>query len=145
MFKKLVKDFRPYNKASVTDQDADLTDIVQHFADNPCVHNVCVVDTDNRLLGLINRKRLFKNIFTHHVAADSRVSSLFTYLTARTSTQLMFTHILSAAEEESIDSVITLLIEHNMHEVPILDGQQRVLGILTTMRIMQEWLAGNIK
>ncbi|MGA7876479.1 MAG: CBS domain-containing protein [Desulfoferrobacter sp.] len=145
MLKKLVKDFRPYDKASVTDQDADLTDIVQHFVDNPCVHNVCVVDTDNRLLGLINRKRLFKNIFTHHVAADSRVSSLFTYLTARTSTQLMFTHILSAAEEESIDNVITMLIEHNLHEVPILDGQQRVLGILTTMRIMQEWLAGNIK
>lgn len=126
----------------MAEQHADLTDIVEHFVGNPCVHNVCVVDADNRLLGMINRKRLSKNLFAHHVAADSRVSSLFTYLTATTPAQLMFTHIFSAAEEEGIDNVIGMLIEHNLHEIPILDEQKRVLGMLTTLRIMQEWLTG---
>ena len=54
----------------------------------------------------------------------------------------MFTHIFSAAEEEGIDNVIEMLIEHNLHEIPILDEQKRVLGMLTTLRIMQEWLTG---
>ena len=144
MSKSLVKDFRPYVAPSVVDENAHVTDIVQHFVMNPSLHHVCVVDGDNRLLGLINRKRLFKSLFSHHVAADSRVSNLFTYLTATTSSQIMFTHILSATEEGSIDEVIRIMIEHSIREIPILDGEGRLQGFLTTLKIMHEWLSGNI-
>jgi CBS-domain-containing membrane protein len=144
MSKMLVKELHPYDTPSVMSEDADLRDIVQHFVENPFDHHVCIVDASNHLLGLVNRKRLFKNLFSHHISSDSRVSKLFTYHTARTSSQLMLTHIFSATEEETIDYVIKVLIEHNIRELPILDRDGRLLGILTTLRLMQEWLAGNI-
>ena len=144
MSKMLVKELRPYDTPSVMSEDADLRDIVRHFVENPFDHHVCIVDADNHLLGLVNRKRLFKNLFSHHIASDSRMSKLFTFHTASTSSHLMLTHVFSATEEETIDNVIKDLIEHNIRELPILDQDGRLLGILTTLRLMQEWLAGNI-
>jgi CBS-domain-containing membrane protein len=140
MKRKQVKDFRPYDPPSIVHEEADLIDLIRRFVQDPCLHHVCVVNRESRLMGLINRKRMFQNVFSHHVAAASKVTGLFTLLTAETSGQLMITHVLSTTEESDIDGVIETLIEHDIRELPVLDADGRVMGFIGIQRIMKAWL-----
>jgi CBS domain-containing protein len=144
MKKRVVKDFRPYEAPATISEDVDLMDIVHVFINNLVLHNICVVDSQGRLSGLINRKRIFKAIFSHHVGAHSRVSNLLHFLTAETSGEIMVTHIVTATEDDSIDDVIRNMIDHNIREIPILDKEGGVIGFITLLRIMEEWAAEQI-
>ena len=142
MFDKLVRDFRPYETACLVPPDAKITDIVRDFVETPSLHHVCVVDADGRLLGLVNRKRLFKSVFSHNVAADSRVSKLLQLHTADTAGDIMITDIITTRENEEIDKVISRMIEKNIRELPVLDENGRMIGFLSLLMLMQKWLAG---
>ena len=144
MKKRVVADFRPYEAPATISEDVDLVDIVQVFINNPVLHHICVVNSEGRLHGLINRKRIFKAIFSHHVEARSRVSNLLRFLTAETSGEIMITHVVTATEEDSIDDVIRNMIEHNIREIPIIDTKRSVIGFITILRIMKEWAAEQI-
>ena len=141
MSDKQVGDYRPYETAFQVPPDAEINTIVRAFVSRPSLHHVCVVDATDRLLGLINRKRLFKSIFSHHIAADSRVSQLLQLHTAETSSDIMITNIITTREEEEIDTVISLMIEKNIRELPVLDDNGRVIGFLSLLMLMQKWLA----
>ncbi len=140
MNKKLVKEFWPYENFSMVYEDTDIVDITKYFVENPCIHHICVVDQDKKLLGLINRKRMFKSIFSHYVGAESRISNLFKLLTAEKSAEIMSSHVISTTEDSTIDSVIKTLIDHNIREVPVVDQDNHVLGFITILKIMGEWL-----
>jgi len=142
MLDKLVRDFRPYETACQVSPDAEISAIVRAFVSSPALHHVCVVDADGRLLGLVNRKRLFKSIFSHNVASDSRVSRLLQLHTAETSGDIMITDIITTGENEEIDAVISKMIEKNIRELPVLDDGGRVIGFLSLLMLMQKWLAG---
>ena len=142
MFDKLVSEFRPYETPILVPPDAELITVVKAFVNQPALHHVCVVDAEERLLGLVNRKGLFKSVFSHHVAANSRVSKLLQLHTAETSGDIMITHIIATREEEKIDTVIPRMIEKNIREVPVLDDDGRVIGFLSLLMLMQQWLAG---
>lgn len=140
MERRVVKDFWPYEPAPMVYEDAELFDIIQHFIENPCLHHVCVIDKRKKLLGLINRKRMFKRAFSHFVATESPLRDLFTLLTAETSGQIMITHIISTTEDATIDSVISTLIEHDIREMPVTDKDNTVLGFITISMILREWV-----
>ncbi len=140
MEKKRVLDFRPYDPPSVVHEEADLMDLIRHFLQRPDLHHVCVVDRDSRLMGLVNRKLLFRNVFSHHVGAGSQVTRLFTLLTAETSGELMLLHPVSTTEEAPIDTVIETLIHRNIGEIPVVDDEGRILGFIGILRIMKEWV-----
>ena len=141
MLGKLVRDLRPYETACQVGPDAEITTIVRAFVSAPALHHVCVVDAKGLLLGLVNRKRLFKSIFSHNVAADSRVSRLLQLHTAATSGDIMVTDIITCSEDEEIDAVISRMIDKNIRELPVLDTEGRVLGFLSLLMLMQKWLS----
>jgi CBS-domain-containing membrane protein len=140
MKKKIVKDFRPYEAPAQVSDDVALVDLVEVFINTPILHNICVVDKAGKLAGMINRKMVFRGVFSHHVTARSRVSNLLSLLTAETSGEIMATHIVTANETDSVDEVIRNIIVHNIREIPVLDNTGRVLGFITLLRLMQEWL-----
>jgi CBS domain-containing protein len=140
----LVRDFKPFESPLLVRGETDLKSLVREFLENPALHHICVVDEDNRLLGLINRKRLFKHIFLHHITPDTRVSKLFRLLTAERSSDLMITHVVTCSEDESIHDVIRNMIEYNIREIPVIGGNGEVLGFITILGLIQRWLAGEI-
>jgi CBS domain-containing protein len=141
MFNRPVREFRPYETACEIPPDAKIAAIVDAFVRAPDLHHVCIVDEGSRLLGLLNRKRLFKSIFSHHIAADSRISSLLQLHTAEISSDIMITDIVTTTESEEIDAVIARMIEKNIREVPVMDENGRVIGFLTLLMLMKKWLS----
>lgn len=140
MFKKMLRELRPYEAALLVTEETGIKDIVSQFIGNPDLHHLCVIDTAGKLLGLINLKRLFKSIFSHHIAVDNRISNLLSFHTATISSDLMLTHVITATEDDSLDEVIRRMIANNIREIPVLDQQGRVIGFVTLLIIMREWL-----
>lgn len=141
MFNRPVREFRPYETACEISPDAKIAAIVDAFVRAPDLHHVCIVNEEGRLLGLLNRKRLFKSIFSHHIAADSRISSLLQLHTAEISSDIMITDIVTTTESEEIDAVIARMIEKNIREVPVMDENGSVIGFLTLLMLMKKWLS----
>jgi len=137
---KTVKDYRPYETASLVTEQAELFAIVREFIENPALHHVCVINEVSKLIGLINRKRIFKVVFSHHVAPDTMTNKLLLFHDAQTSGDIMLRHFVTAKEDDSIDDVIRLMIEHNIRELPIIGSEGNVIGFLTVLIIMRAWL-----
>ncbi len=139
-----IRELRPYETALKVKENAVIKDLVEEFMKNPSLHHICVVDEDERLLGLINRKRVFKAIFLHHISPDARLSKLIGYITAETSSDLMLTHIITSSEDEDVNDLIKKIIENRIRELPIVDDQNHVLGFITIPMLLKKWLEGTI-
>lgn len=140
MKKKTVSEFQPFDDALKIDESVTIEKMVQLFMKHPQIHHLCIMDKDDHLMGLIDRKRLFKAIFSHHVPESSRIHELFTLLTSESAADLMIRHVITVSPEDSIDSVIETMIRENIFEMPVVNEQKKVLGFLSSAMILLEWL-----
>lgn len=62
MKKKKVKEFKPYNSPLIVHPEMIIEDMLKLFLKHPNKHHLCVVDENNKLIGLISRKRIFRSI-----------------------------------------------------------------------------------
>lgn len=143
MDKEKIYNFKPYDDILKINQDMTISDMVQLLADNPQIHHLCIVDEDNKLMGLIDQKRLFKAIFSHHVSESSRIHELFTLLTSEKAADLMIRHVITVSPDASVDSVIEMMIRESIYEMPVVDEQKGVLGFFSLKLILTEWLKTN--
>ena len=140
MKKKAVAEFQPFAEALKIDKNATIRQMVELFVDHPQRHHLCILDENESLLGLIDRKRLFKAIFSHHVSGSSRIGQLFTLLTSENAGDLMLQEVISISPDESIGKVIETMIRENIFELPVVDANNRVLGFLSSELILRTWL-----
>lgn len=133
----VVKDFQPYQPAIQVEQEKLIKDMVDRFVEHPPMHHICVVDADGKLQGMINRKRIFQTVFSHHVSADSRVTQLYNLLTAEKAGELMMSDVIAVTENDNINVAIKKMIEHDLFEIPVVDEDRHVLGFLTSGQILK--------
>ncbi|RMG70151.1 MAG: CBS domain-containing protein [Nitrospirae bacterium] len=144
MKKERVKDLRPYETALCAGREANINELIEQFMKDPALHHICVVDNKDRLLGLVNRKRLFKVLFLHHLSPDTRLSKLLGLVTAETSSDLMLTHVISCREDEGIRELIKKIIVNRIRELPVVDDEGRVLGFVTIPMLLKKWMEGEV-
>jgi CBS domain-containing protein len=141
--KSTVKELRPYLPPVTAFKDMPIQGMLELFIKNPELHFICIVDNDDILQGLIHRKQLFNAIFSHHVSAGSMVKKLFTLLTSEKASDLLIEHVLTCKETDSIDTIIKLIIEHNVFAIPVVSESGELQGIVTINQLFQEWLDRN--
>ena len=135
--KKKVKEFKPYDTPLIVRPEMIIEDMLKLFLKHPNKHHLCVVDENDKLIGLISRKRIFRAVFSHHVAADSRLHELYALLTCETASDLLLRNIITISEEDGIDKAISLMIKENLFELPIISSQGKVLGFLTSEMLLE--------
>ena len=140
MINKPIKDLKPYLPSVNVSEGSLIIDIVKILVEHPTMHHICVVDKDEKLIGLINRKRILQNVFSHSVAADTMVSKLYTLLTAEKSGELMISPIITIEEEDNINSLIEKMLENNLFEIPVVDQETHILGFVTSIHILKKWI-----
>jgi CBS domain-containing protein len=133
-----ISDFKPYVPAVQVEQGKLIKDIVERFVEHPTMQHICVVDKDGKLQGMINLKRIFQTVFSHHVSADSRVTQLYNLLTSEKAGELMISDVMTVTEDEDINPVIKKMIEHDLVEIPVVDNNLHVLGFLTAGQILKK-------
>ncbi|MFQ5721441.1 MAG: HPP family protein [Candidatus Aminicenantales bacterium] len=137
MRKKKVKEFKPYDTPLIVRPSMIIEDMLKLFLEYPTKHHLCVVDDNDKLIGLISRKRIFQAVFSHHMAADSRLHELYALLTCETASDLLLRNIITISEEDDIDKVISLMIKENLFELPVTGKKGEVLGFLTSEMLLE--------
>ena len=105
---------------NVIDADATLHEAVRRFLNGPGRHLV-VLDRDGRCAGVIGPR---------HVAQAHRFD-------ARRDDEIAVSELgaapwIALTPLDSLQTCAQMLVEHDLDAVPVLDGDQRVLGLVTT-------------
>lgn len=140
-----VKEMAPYETHLVVSKDHTIVEMVKQITEHPEKHHLCVVDEEGKLQGLINRKKIFQVAFTHHVSGSIGVSRLFKLITSESADDLLIRDVFTASEDDRIEKVIKTMIEHELVEVPVVDRDEKVMGLLTSGMLLKEWLSDESK
>lgn len=108
---------------SVIGQDATLREVVRRFLDGPGRHLI-VLDRDGRCVGVIGPR---------HIAQAHR-------LDLRRDEEIPVSELgcapwIALSPLDSLKTCAQMLVEYDLDAIPVLDGDQRVLGVVTVHAI----------
>jgi len=121
----------------VIEADRPVSEVLDCFFQYP-IHHLPVV-RDGRLAGMLSSADVMKLEYFAPKSAADRASYLDERLTIE---QLMHRPVVSLRASVSIDDAAERLIGSGVHAVPIVDEDDRVLGIVTTTDIIRSLLHG---
>lgn len=121
----------------VIEVDRPVSEALDCFLQYP-IHHLPVV-RDNHLVGMLSSADLVKVEFFAPRGTGNRAA----FLDARFRIeQIMRTPVTSRRPLTSLDEVASLIIESGVHAVPVVDDEERVIGIVTTTDIIRALLHG---
>ncbi len=136
MTKVLIENLRPYSTVGNVTKTMTIRSMAELVVKYPEIHNLCVVDESDNLLGLISRKRLFHAIFLHHVSAHSKVTELYSLLTSEHAADLLIKHEYTCRGSDSLDEVIDLMIKRRLNAIPVINIAGKFEGMVTIERLL---------
>ena len=135
-----VAGFKPYIPPLRVKANTTIRKMVKLLIENQGNHCLCVLDENEKLIGLISRKRLFQAVFSHHLPSDSRMQELFTLLTSEEAGDLLLRNITTIKEDDDVNQIIPILTLHEIYELPVVNNEQEVIGFVSMNMILKEWL-----
>ncbi|MBU2280588.1 MAG: CBS domain-containing protein [Gammaproteobacteria bacterium] len=121
-------------KVRVTTEDATLASLRTLFVDAKFQH-VPVIDSMHRLVGIVSVKDYFKALSPVMDSASESTTELF--MQSRKVRQVMSSPVFSVSQDIGILQAATYLVERNISCLPVVDTQQRLIGIVSWKDIMR--------
>lgn len=141
MEEKKVADLLPLPAAVCVKTDESIEQLVRTVLEHLESHNVCVVDEDGGLQGVINIKSIFRTIFFHHTEPRTMITrQLIRLTTAEVVGDIMVTEPVIARETETLGDVIQKMITHNLGELPVVDERGQLRGSISIHMILKVWM-----
>lgn len=140
MEKQLLSQILPFLASIRVKEDDSLEQVVAILLEHPGFHNVCVVDAEDHLLGVINIKRLFRIIFSHHADPNLMTRQLIELVSPEIAADIMMSEPLTALETETLGGAISKMVQHQQGELPVVDKKGQLLGSLSMHQIFNLWL-----
>jgi len=88
------------------------------------VSSLLVLEND-ALVGILTDRDLRSRVLAQGLSYETRVSEVMTM------------QPLSIEDHQSLTTALSLMLEHHIHHLPVLNGEQRVMGMITTNDILQ--------
>lgn len=121
-------------KVRVTTEDATLASLRTLFTEARFQH-VPVIDSMHRLVGIVSVKDYFKALSP--VMDSASESTVDLYMQSRKVRQVMTSPVISVSQDIGILQAAALLVERNISCLPVVDSQQRLIGIVSWKDIMR--------
>lgn len=104
---------------------------------NNLIHHIPVVD-NGKILGMISQNDIHKlehhfTLFQNPEAVESN-RQLFSTLLAK---EIMTTPVVKVREDESLSIAADIFLENMFHALPVVDGDNRLVGMLTTFDMLR--------
>lgn len=128
--KKLVKELMIPKSVKVQEEDP-IREVVVKIAEDRETMVACVVDEAGRLKGLITPKELLKEVEVREFGVARyrffEGAQLLHLLTSRYAKDIMSPPI-SVKPDDSVDKAIATMLDNRFYEVPVVDGEGKVIG-----------------
>lgn len=122
------------NRLVTTAADASLASLREVFAKARFQH-VPVVDSSNRLVGIVSVKDYFRELSPVMDSATDPAIGLF--IRSRKVHQVMVTPVITITENSTVKQAAALLLQHNIGCLPVVDGQKHLLGLVSWKDILR--------
>jgi acetoin utilization protein AcuB len=122
------------NRLVTTAADASLASLREVFAKARFQH-VPVVDSSNRLVGIVSVKDYFRELSP--VMDSATDPSIGLFIRSRKVHQVMVTPVITITENSTVKQAAALLLQHNIGCLPVVDGQKHLLGLVSWKDILR--------
>jgi CBS domain-containing protein len=128
---------------TIVKMNTPLTEVMTELLANPGVPAACVVNNEDRLMGVIPIKSL-ADVMMIPVMPEAYINDADEYEKALQYAQITDEHIAAGVmkdpifmqEEENLEQVYQRMREHNLSGVPVVDNNYHVIGFITLLGLM---------
>ncbi|MBU4344992.1 MAG: CBS domain-containing protein [Desulfobacteraceae bacterium] len=96
-----------------------------------------VVDDEKKLVGCISLGTLAKHVFAPSHEPQIHPRFLIDMITAETAKDIMKRKTVVATENEQVGMVLQRMIRTNVHEMPVVDDEKRVVADITLIDLLR--------
>lgn len=115
----------------------DLMDLYQ-------VRSLPVVDSEGSLIGILSERDILTAIFAEAEALERNSFSSWARAGERLVCDLMTSPVVSVHETEEVHGALLLMFQHELNRIPVLTEQNRVIGILNRVDVLQALFEGTL-
>lgn len=115
-------------------EDASVAALRPYFVEAKIQH-VPVIDVTHRLIGIVSVKDYYRTLSGVADAASDKTTELF--MQSRKVKHIMSTPVVSVKQDHGILAAAALLLEKNISCLPVIDDQQRLIGIVSWKDILR--------
>ena len=122
---------------------ASLLEVLEEMKKDLRTRHVYVVDTEDRLLGTVRMGSVVEYLFPFDAVIEQDTPLYETYvprLDAKTAADLMHTPPVRVTEETSLGEMARLLIREAINELPVVDGNERLIGQVNVYETIKAYL-----
>ncbi len=128
--------------ASTVKKDADAMTIAKAIVKDPKTRSVYVVDSDNKLLGIIPVINFAQYLFYEYVPDEFLYYKAVMPVEEITAEDIMLPPVY-VKEEDSLDTAFQKMFSENLKELPVVDDEMHVIGDLNILELVIAWIKKN--
>ncbi len=125
---------RPWPSVQET---TSIEDAVDALSASTYSHIVYVIDESKILRGVITKESLVKHLFIHYHDEMLDTRALISQALSEQASDLMKNERLKASLNDDLDYILEEMIACKVDEVPVIDGEDRLLGDITMKDIIR--------
>ncbi len=138
-------------EATVVELNASLPEMVQKIIENPRIRTLCVVDQEQKLVGIIPSRALDDDVFSRIVPekfleGHYGAGRLLKYIAGP---ELTAESIMRRPQLVKLNSTLAealrILYENDLEGIPIVDDELRIVGYVDMHEILAVWLKASKK
>lgn len=115
-----------------------LDELLQQVNRYPEVQDLYVIDQRAHVVGHISKHRFANNILAEHSHSHSR-RHLMERVFKGSAGELMERHFPTAALDEDLDSVIQRMLEHQLHDLAVLNKEGGLAGTVSLTELLRSF------
>jgi len=117
-------------------EDAAMEEILILFNSYPDVQDIYVTDPQGCVVGHISKLRIARIVLSEHSQTHSH-RQLIEQVASGNARELMGRHFPTARLKEALDDVIHRQLEHQLHDMAVLDTEGRLVGTISLTGLLQ--------
>jgi len=121
--------------AGIVREDWDLDLLMQALLGNSRLHDLYVLDAEDKVVGHLSYKKLAKLVLADHCGAHTR-SELLERIAPGSAGELMDVHFASAAAGEQLSQILYRQLDHWVEDLPVLDEQGKLQGVINLSDVL---------
>ncbi len=124
-------------RVPIVHENADIKEVVDVMISFEQRRIIYVMDDEKKLAGLISLGILARHVFSQSHEPQIHPRFLINMITAETAKDIMKRKTVVATENELVGMVLKRMIRTNVHEMPVVDDEKRVVADITLIDLLR--------